>query len=123
MTRTLWDFVVITPEDHGKALAAAMMGDQKASAACYCIRDWFAGLRTAEKDKKFACTSCETIFEIQKPPAALVLITPMFEGSHAIVAGICTRCYEKNENRLDDYVVESTRKWWPDVEEVQMGHA
>jgi hypothetical protein len=123
MTRKLWDFAVITPEDFGNALAAAFLGDQKAHAACFCIRDWFIGLRTTEKDKKFMCISCETVFEIQKPPAALILITPMFEGTHAVISGICTKCYEKNENRLDDYVVESTRRWWPDVEHVQMGNA
>lgn len=120
--RKHWECIVLRPGDLTRALRAAMEGDQKALAAGECAIRWFEGMNT-QTDVRFLCLSCETQFTETSPPHALLLALPMFEGTTAVVTGICTCCYETNERMLNDYILDSMRRYWPSIDAVQIGQA
>jgi hypothetical protein len=84
------------------------------------IRDWTNETMARKPGQEMLCLDCDTAFNSATPPAAFLVVLPVFEGNVGSVSGICLHCMQGD---LEEKVIRRLRMMVTNFELKPFGHA
>jgi hypothetical protein len=112
---------LITRDDMGAAVHAAVSGDDDMRQALILIGRWIADTGGRPPDKAPVCLNCDTVFGPALRPDGFMVLMPFMGEGQAIVSGICPRCCDLPD--LWEMVQQHVRDNWPGVQTLEIGRA
>jgi hypothetical protein len=101
----------------------ALAGSAEDEAVVIAINDWMIEAPKRGKHERLLCANCETTFHARRLPAAMVVVMPFANISHAIATGICRRCADCDDEALAAIAVNNMRRLYPDAYVKEFGQA
>ena len=108
---------MITPHNAQAALRAANDGDEDARQSLLAMAQTIKIINDCTREPtQCLCLDCETKFSSDNWPMAFTFMIPMFQnsGQHMVVNCLCKNCFERDD--LEDAILRTLRKMWPDLE-------